>query len=245
MSRKPTCPTLGEAPFPSEIFIMSKLTLISFPTCPFVQRAVIALKEKHVEFDVIYIDLANKPDWFLDISPLGKVPVLRIERDGEPPAVIFESAVILEYLEETVAGEKLHPTDPLKRAQHRGWIEFSSTVLGDLYRFSSAKDTESLAAARAVLHDKFKRLESTISAPFFAGQHFSLVDTAFAPVFRQIDALDSVARTGLLDGFPGLEHWSRALAARESVKTAVPEDYVERYLGRLRQIDAAVLKAAA
>ena len=225
---------------------MSKLTLISFPTCPFVQRAVIALKEKHVEFDVIYIDLANKPDWFLDISPLGKVPVLRIERDGEPPAVIFESAVILEYLEETVAGEKLHPTDPLKRAQHRGWIEFSSTVLGDLYRFSSAKDTESLAAARATSSTtNSSGSESTIGAPFFAGQHFSLVDTAFAPVFRQIDALDSVARTGLLDGFPGLEHWSRALAARESVKTAVPEDYVERYLGRLRQIDAAVLKAAA
>jgi glutathione S-transferase len=231
--------------FSRGIFIMTKLTLISSPTCPYVQRAVIALKEKRVAFEVIYIDLANKPDWFLDISPLGKVPVLRSERDGEPPAVIFESAVILEYLEETVAGEKLHPADPLQRAQHRGWIEFGSSVLGDLHRFSSAKDGEVLATARGVLRDKFKRLESTINAPFFAGQHFSLVDTAFAPVFRQIDALDSVARTGLLDGFPGLERWSRALAARDSVRTAVPEDYAERYLGRLRQLDAAVLKAAA
>ena len=105
---------------------MTKYTLISSPTCPFVQRAVIALKEKHVEFDVIHIDLANKPDWFLAISPLGKVPLLRVEADGEPPAIIFESAVILEFLEETIPGERLHPADPLVRAQHRGWIEFAS-----------------------------------------------------------------------------------------------------------------------
>ena len=224
---------------------MNKLTLISSPTCPYVQRAAIALREKQVAFEVMYVDLADKPEWFLAISPLVKVPVLRIERDGEPPAVIFESAVILEYLEEAVPGVKLHPADPLKRAQHRGWIEFGSSVLGDLHRYSTATDAAALAASRLALRGKFKRLESTIDAPFFAGQHFSLVDAAFAPIFRQVDALDSVARTGLLDGFPGLEHWSRALAARDSVKTAVPADYNERYLGRLRQIDAAVLKVAA
>jgi glutathione S-transferase len=225
---------------------MTKLTLISSPTCPFVQRAVIALKEKHVEFDVIYVDLADKPDWFLDISPLGKVPLLRVERDGMPPAIVFESAVILEYLEETVAGDKLHPADPLQRAQHRAWIEFGSNVLGDVHRFASAQDAESLAKAQEALATKFKRLESMLAAggPYFAGQHFSLVDAAFGPVFRQIDALETVIVTRLLDGFPGLEAWSRALAARDSVKTAAPADYVERYLGRLRRLDAEILKAA-
>jgi glutathione S-transferase len=224
---------------------MAKLTLISSPTCPYVQRAVIALKEKHVAFEVTYVDLADKPDWFLAISPLGKVPVLRIERDGEPPAVIFESAVILEYLEETVPGAGLHPTDPLQRAQHRGWIEFGSNVLGDLHRFSTAKDDAALAAARTALQQKFKRLESSLNeGPYFSGQHFSLVDAAFGPVFRQVDALDTVTCTGLLEGFPRLEQWRRALAARDSVRTAVPDDYVERYLSRLRQLDAAVLKAA-
>jgi len=224
---------------------MSKLTLISSPTCPYVQRAVIALKEKRVEFDVIYIDLKNKPDWFLAISPLGKVPQLRVERDGEPPAIIFESAVILEYLEETVPGEKLHPADPLLRAQHRGWIEFASNVLGDLHRFSSAPDAQAMAGARDALLAKFRRLEATIAErPFFAGAHFSLVDAAFGPVFRQIDAIETIAPTGLLDGLPGLEHWRRALADRESVRSAVPENYVELYLDRLRQMHSEVLKAA-
>ena len=224
---------------------MTKLTLISSPTCPYVQRAVIALKEKHVEFDVIYVDLTAKPDWFLDISPLGKVPLLRVERDGEPPAIIFESAVILEYLEETIPGEKLHLDDPLIRAQHRAWVEFCSTMLGDLHRFTGATDGVALTAARETLIAKFKRLESALAeGPFFAGVHFSLVDAAFGPFFRQIDALESVASTGLLDGFPALEHWRRALAARDSIKTAVPADYVERYLSRLRKLDAEVLKAA-
>jgi len=224
---------------------MTKYTLISSPTCPYVQRAVIALKEKRVAFDVIYIDLANKPDWFLAISPLGKVPLLRVETDGEPPAIIFESAVILEYLEETVPGEKLHPADPLQRARHRGWIEFASSVLGDLHRYNSAKDADALAEARATLIGKLRRLEAAASSgPFFSGLHFSYVDAAFAPVFRQIDAVETVARTGLLDGLPGLEHWRKALSGRESVKSAVPADYVETYLSRLRKLHAEVLKAA-
>jgi glutathione S-transferase len=79
------------------------LKLISHKLCPYVQRAVIALTEKGVPFERIDIDLANKPDWFLKISPLGKTPVLVV---GDK--AIFESAVILEYLEETQA-RPLHP----------------------------------------------------------------------------------------------------------------------------------------
>ncbi len=72
------------------------LKLISHKLCPYVQRAVIALTEKGVPFERIDIDLANKPEWFLKISPLGKTPVLVVGDHA-----IFESAVILEYLEET------------------------------------------------------------------------------------------------------------------------------------------------
>ena len=88
------------------------LKLISHKLCPYVQRAVIALTEKGVPFERIDIDLANKPDWFLKISPLGKVPVLLVETaDGE--AALFESNVICEYIEDTQGGAKLHPQDPL------------------------------------------------------------------------------------------------------------------------------------
>src|ERR1700750_507032 len=101
----------------------ASLKLISHKLCPYVQRAVIALTEKGVAFERIDIDLANKPDWFLAISPLGKTPVLQLV-----DTAIFESAVILEYLEETQQ-KALHPSDPLARAEHRAWIEYGSTIL--------------------------------------------------------------------------------------------------------------------
>jgi glutathione S-transferase len=223
---------------------MTKLTLISFPTCPYVQRAVIALKEKNVDFDVVYIDLANKPDWFLAISPLGKVPVLKVERDGHEPAIVFESAVILEYLEETTPG-RLHPEDALERAQHRSWIEFGSQVLGDLWRVSNAKDTAELDAARQSLAAKLTRLETIVVGPFFAGERFSNVDAVFAPAFRQIDALETVVDAGLTKSLPRISAWRQALAARPSVREAAPSDFAEQYLKRLRNNDAHILKLAA
>jgi glutathione S-transferase len=222
---------------------MPKLILIGAPTSPYVQRVVIALNEKHVHFDRLDLDPAAAPDWFRAISPLGRVPVLRIERDGQPPAVIFETAAILDYLEETVPGEKLFPADPLARAQQRAWVAFSAHLLAD--RFSTARDGAALARARAALVQKLKRLEAVVGAgPYFAGQRFSLVDAAFAPAFRQIAALDSEGCTGLLDGLLGLEHWSRSLAARPSVRTAIPDAYVARHLAHIRATGGGSLEAA-
>ena len=118
----------------------AQLKLISHKLCPYVQRAVIALTEKGVPFERIDIDLDNKPDWFLKISPLGKTPVLVVGSTA-----IFESAVILEYLEETQP-KPLHPADPLARAEHRGWIEFSSAVLGDIWGLEVATDEATFSA---------------------------------------------------------------------------------------------------
>src|SRR4051794_28326141 len=129
------------------------LKLISHKLCPYVQRAVIALTEKSVPFDRIDIDLANKPCWFLGISPLGKTPVLQV---GDTP--IFESAVILEYLEETQP-KPLHPAEALRRAEHRGWIEFGSAVLSDIAGFYTVSDAPSFAARTLQLEQRFARLE--------------------------------------------------------------------------------------
>src|SRR6201991_5093248 len=125
--RPPAAETIRAAANPAMEANMPKLPPISHKLCPYVQRAVIALTEKGVPFDRIDIDLANKPDWFLAISPLGKTPVLQV---GDK--AIFESAVILEYLEETQPNP-LHPADPLTRAEHRAWIEFGSAVLNDIW----------------------------------------------------------------------------------------------------------------
>jgi glutathione S-transferase len=192
------------------------LRLISHKLCPYVQRAVIALTEKGVPFERIDVDLANKPDWFLAISPLGRTPVLQV---GD--TAIFESAVILEYLEETQP-KPLHPTDPLRRAEHRGWIEFGSAVLNDIAGLYSAPDEAAFKAKALQLEARFARLEArVVSSPWFDGADFSLVDAVFGPVFRYFDVFDAIGEFGILIGKPKLARWRASLAARPSVRSAV------------------------
>ena len=162
----------------------------------------------------------NKPDWFLAISPLGKTPVLQV---GD--VAIFESAVILEYLEETQLSP-LHPADPLRRAEHRAWIEFGSAVLSDIAGFYAAADEATFNAKTAQLEQRFGRLESRVaSSPWFDGENFSLVDAVFGPVFRYFDVFDEIADFGILAGKPKLARWRQSVAARPSVRTAVSADY--------------------
>lgn len=198
----------------------SALRLISHKLCPYVQRAVIALTEKGVAFERIDVDLANKPEWFLKVSPLGKTPVLQVGN-----AAIFESAVILEYLEETEP-RPLHPADPLRRAEHRGWIEFGSTVLNDIAGLYSAPDEAAFKAKTTQLEARFARLEARLLAsPWFDGEDFSLVDAVFGPVFRYFDVFDDIGDFGILSQKPKLARWRESLATRSSVRAAVGADY--------------------
>jgi glutathione S-transferase len=200
--------------------LVAPLKLISHKLCPYVQRAVIALTEKGVAFERVDIDLANKPDWFLKLSPLGKTPVLMV---GD--AAIFESAVILEYLEETEP-KPLHPSDPLRRAEHRAWIEFGSMVLNDIAGFYAAPDETAFRAKTAQLEQRFARLDTrAVASPWFDGAGFSLVDAVFGPVFRYFDVFDEIGDFGILAGKPKLARWRSDLAARPSVRTAVSPDY--------------------
>lgn len=119
-----------------------ELKLVSHHLCPYVQRAVITLLEKEIPHQRTYIDLSNKPDWFRQISPLGKVPLLKVGDE-----VLFESAVICEYLDEITPGS-LHPTDPLAKAKHRAWIEFGSSILNTIAGFYNAATEEAFEQDR-------------------------------------------------------------------------------------------------
>lgn len=224
----------------------ARLVLVSHHLCPYVQRAAIALAEKGVAFERRVIDLADKPDWFKAISPLGKVPLLIVRDDRGGETVLFESAVICEYLEESQAGLRLHPADALERARHRGWMEFGSSILADLWGLETARDAAAYQAKAAALRDKFARVDDQLDAgPFFSGPAFSLVDAVFAPIFRYFDLFDTITDTAILTGLPKLAAWRRALAARASVKAAVGADYGARLRDFLVVHDAHILKLAA
>lgn len=214
-----------------------QLKLISHKLCPYVQRAVIALKEKGVPFERIDIDLNNKPDWFLKVSPLGKTPVLLV---GDK--AIFESAVILEYLEETQSNP-LHPKDALTRAEHRAWIEFNSAVLGDIWGLETLKDEASFKAKVKQSEERFARLEARlVAAPWFDGETFSLVDAVFAPAFRYFDVFDAIGDFGILANKPKIAQWRKGLRERASVRNAVGTDYPELLRAFMRKHDAYLSK---
>jgi glutathione S-transferase len=229
-----------------EMYAMAPpLKLISHKLCPYVQRAVIALTEKGVPFERIDIDLANKPDWFLKISPLGKVPVLTVPSDDGEVA-LFESNVICEYIEETQGGAKLHPQDPLARAQHRAWMEFGSAILSDLWGLETTTDAATFQSKREAVAAKFARVESALgSGPFFAGQNFSLVDAVFAPIFRYFDVFDEFIDLAVFAKTPKVRMWRTELAKRPSVQTAVGPEYPELLRAFLVRHDAHLLKLAA
>lgn len=202
---------------------MTPLTLVSWRLCPYVQRVAVVLDEKGVPFERRWVDLADKPDWFRAISPLGKTPVMVVH--GEP---IFESAVICEYLEDVFA-PRLHPQDALQRARHRAWIEFGSSLLNTIGAFYSAADARSLDARREELRARFAQLEGVLDAkgPYFAGASFSMVDAAFAPVLRYFEVFGTLGIAGFFNGLPKVRAWRDALAQRPSVRAAASENYAQ------------------
>ncbi|KAJ55302.1 glutathione S-transferase [Actibacterium mucosum KCTC 23349] len=205
---------------------MTNLTLISHSLCPYVQRAAIALTEKGVPFTRRDIDLSNKPEWFLEVSPMGKTPVLLVEG-----VAVFESAVIVEYLEDTQPNP-LHPADALARARHRGWIEVASAFLNDIASFYAADSAERLAAAAVRMRTKAEKLSDVLGdGPYFDGARFSLVDAAFGPVFRYFDLFDDIGNFGVFNGLDKVQTWRRAVAARPSVRDAVAPDYTAQLAG--------------
>ncbi|MCB1326851.1 MAG: glutathione S-transferase family protein [Leptospiraceae bacterium] len=192
--------------------------LISFKLCPFVQRSVITLKHKGVPFDVKYIDLENKPDWFLRLSPTGKVPVLKV---GD--TVLFESAVINEYLNE-VNPPSMHPADPLERARHRAWIELGSDLLGEQYRWMIG-DQATFEKAEAALASKLSRLEAEVRGPFFAGGSPCLVDAAVAPLLHRFEILARHTGRDPLSGHGPLEIWRDEILTWPALRESVVPDF--------------------
>lgn len=206
----------------------NKLTLVSHNLCPYVQRAVIVLLEKRIPFKRIDIGLGNKPEWFLQISPMGKTPVLLVDSQA-----IFESAVICEYLDETIS-PLLHPQDALERARHRGWMEFGSVILNAIGAFYNAPDENVLTAKVADIASKFEQIEAQLShGPYFAGERFGMVDAAFGPVFRYFDVFEEFEEFGFFRNVPRVRSWRSALAQRDSIRRAASTRYSKLLLAFL------------
>jgi glutathione S-transferase len=207
---------------------MARYVLVSFKTCPWVQRVAIVLREKKIDFEFHHIEADNRPDWFLAISPHNKVPVLRLG-DG---VSLFESAAIAEYLDETHA-PRLHPEDSVARAINRAWIEYMPTFV-DLISMHAYADSEAehdMAAAQipAAFLKLEKALERQGNGPYFNGDLYSLVDAAYAPFLQRHLFLERIRLLGHIDRSPRVKAWASALADRPSTHSFPPAEFEAMY----------------
>ena len=210
----------------------SKFKLCSFKTCPWVHRAAIVLQEKGVEYDIEYIDRDDRPAWFLKISPHSKVPVLILDDE----TALFESNAIAEYLDETVE-PRLHPADPIKRAQNRAWTDYVP-IFSDVTHLTNATDKADLDVRRKNADQRFAKLEGALQlrgndGPFFNGPDFSLVDASYAPALLRFTLFDRVYPIGLIENYPLVGAWRDALIARPSVINSVVPDFEDYWREQL------------
>jgi len=209
--------------------------LISSLTCPWVQRAAIVLRAKGIEYEVTHINLQDKPDWFLEISPHGKVPVLVVD---ERP--LFESNAIAEFLDE-VAEPRLHPSDPIKRARNRAWTDFIPTFSPGLSGIYYTKTEEEMKEGLKAAPVAVAKLEKAIAeergndGPYFNGASFSMVDAAYAPFLQRFALVERKLQSGLLKDFPLFQAWSDALLASDVVTGSVVPTFEAEFIANLKR----------
>jgi glutathione S-transferase len=216
---------------------MTTYLLVSFKTCPWVQRAAIALREKKVAFEFRHIEPDNRPDWFLAISPHKKVPVLRIDEKQS----LFESNAIAEYLDETIE-PRLHPADPIKRAINRAWTDYIPSFAAIATGAAYAATEKDYHAAIAKVPNAFARLEKALetqrAGPYFNGSAYSLVDAGYAPFLQRFFFLDRIKPQNVIDDYPRLKAWGEALVARPSTHSFPPAELEAMYRANLRRREA-------
>lgn len=205
-----------------------KLELVGFKICPFVQRVNILIQHKAIPCPVTYLNPKEPPEWLAVLSPRGKVPLLKV---GD--AVLFESQVINEFLDETHPPALL-PADPLARARERGFVALADDLFGGLWHWMTAKDADKAAEARTALRHLLNVLETSLheGGPYFSGVEFGLVDCAFAPFFMRLDLLEASGAEALASqDLPRVAAYRKALAALPAVQASVVAEFPQLYLG--------------
>lgn len=208
------------------------LELILFKACPFAQRVVITLLQTKLAHRFTYINPGQPPEWLQKISPLGQIPLLRV--DGQ--AVLFDSSAINEYLND-LAGGGLFPNDPLVKARCRCWIEYSGVCQRQFGALITAANAAEYEKAGKNLLNKLSWLEEQLesSSSFFTLDQLSLVDIAFAPLFMRMQQLQGLVPFYQTTDFPKLECWQSKLLAMEVVEKSIDGDFSAIFRNMIRK----------
>lgn len=191
---------------------------------------MITLLEKGIPFEKEFIDIEHKPDWFMKLSPFGRVPILVVNDKH----VLSDSLAIIEYLDELSPGKPLHPKDPLMKAINRSWFEYITGMYESFPTLLSADEKTYNDKVREI-SERFQVLEREFQGPYFKGQEFTFLDVLLAPIFRQLDQWEDVYETGILKNTPKLREYRKTIRDRSSIRNAVVPDFKDLYRENMRK----------
>lgn len=201
------------------------MKIVSFKICPFVQRVTAFLEAKHLKYDVEYISLKSKPQWFLDISPNGQVPVL-ITDSGIP---LFESDAIVEYLEEVSSPIETYVSSE-QRALDRAWSYMATKNYLVQCSMLRSADKNTLSKRTENFRKIFEKANNAIGkGPFFKGKIVSNVDIAWLPLLHRANIILEHTGYDLLAGYPKVQTWQKAIMKTDIVKKSVSDDFEEKF----------------
>ncbi|UXT42593.1 glutathione S-transferase family protein [Agrobacterium tumefaciens] len=200
--------------------VLEEATLIGFRICPFATRVQIVANLKNINLRTEYIDLVDKPAWFLKLSPTGTVPAIQV--GGR---FIFESVVIADLID-TLTGEALYPKEPLEKFQNKSWIEYASTVIRSQYMMIMARDLNTFEIQKGSLSKCLEKIEGAIAGtPYFNGPTISMVDAVYAPVLYRFLFLESRYGINILHKHPNIRMWAEAMTTHPSVVAIHGDDF--------------------
>ncbi|RLV58581.1 glutathione S-transferase family protein [Parashewanella curva] len=202
------------------------IKIVSFKICPFVQRVTAALEVKNIPYEIEYINLKDKPQWFLDISPNGQVPVLITENQ----TTLFESDAIIEYIEDEYGPLETGVTNE-QRALERAWSYLGSKHYLTQCSTMSSKDEETFEQRNAKLYKAFQKAEAQLSGntQFFKSDELSNVDVAWLPLLHRADIVKQHTGFDLLCGLPKVQAWQSALMQIGIAEKTVANDFEEKF----------------
>jgi glutathione S-transferase len=211
---------------------LPKLELISFKLCPFVQKVVIALKFQKINYDITYINLKNPPAWFKEISPLAKVPILKVADE-----VLFESSVIQEFIDD-ISNNSMHPEDFLEKAKSRALASFGSSIFEMLRGVAGAKNKEECMENVQKVVKKLSFLEENCTDNnYFFGNKFKFLDASLAPLFMRMEIINQSYGLDFLDSLPKLKKYSKNVLEVKCVTNSVVEEFLDLYTGMISSLD--------
>jgi len=202
------------------------IKIVSYKICPFVQRVTALLEAKNIGYTLEYIELKNKPQWFLDISPTGQVPIL-ITEWGQ---TLFESDAIIEYIDEI--SEKLEKNNtPEQNAFDRAWsYQGSKHYLVQCAAMISG-DKKTLDGRTAKLAKAFEKAEKGLwEWPYFKGANLSNIDIAWLPLLHRAAIIETHTWYDFIKDFPKIKAWQKNILKLDIVDKSVSEDFEEKFV---------------